>query len=254
VKSKNILKNPSRAKINWFIALLLVLVIGWLHWTFRQTAGGFWRDEVNLINLAASHSLAEMQKDSFPLLMPVIVHAWLAWVGPIETLRWLGFVIGVGILGALCFSSWQLRRRPPWLGLILFAANNTLIAYGDSLRAYGLGCFGIIVTLSAAGAFVLRPGWKRAGWLTLAAVFSVQALYSNAVLVAAICLGAAFVFIRQKAWRSAGQILGAGALAAVSLLPYVFNFSAAQKSSVLLRTGLDWPNLRLSLENTISGS
>ncbi len=52
-----------------------------LHIYFLFHAGGLWRDEVNLINLAGLDSLHEMSQDSFPVMMPLLVHFWMG-LGP----------------------------------------------------------------------------------------------------------------------------------------------------------------------------
>ena len=62
----------------WLVAVFATIAAAGLHIYFLSHAGGFWRDEVNLINLSASHSLREMEMDSFPLLMPLLIHFWLA--------------------------------------------------------------------------------------------------------------------------------------------------------------------------------
>jgi len=220
------------------MAILIVLVTIGLHSFFRAHIGGFWRDEVNLINLAQGHSIGDMRKDSFPLLMPLLIHSWFGLGLSEPGLRWLGFFIGMGTLVALLFSTWKINRTPPLFGLVLLGLNSTLIVYGDSMRAYGLGCVFIILTTFCAGHFLSKPDWKRAGWLTLTSVASVQTLYHNSILVGAICLGSILVLVRRQNWADAAKVFGAGAVAAISLLPYVPNLLAGRESSATLRTGL----------------
>src|SRR5262249_37484479 len=128
-------------RATWVAALLIAIAVVCLHLAFLFHAGGFWRDEVNTINLASRHSLGEMANDSFPVLMPLIVRGWAA-IGLARSdlcLRLLGFVIGLAMLGALWTVAWVGRRSPPVLSLALFGLNSTAITYGDSLRAFGLG-------------------------------------------------------------------------------------------------------------------
>jgi hypothetical protein len=238
-----ILNKSTLSKISWLSALLVFLLLCGLHWHFRHTVGGFWRDEVNVINLSRSHSLTDMAKDSFPLAMPLLLRLWAELGFSEQNLRWLGCLIGIGVMGALGFSSWKLRGTAPWFGLILLGLNSTLIVYGDSLRAYGLGCLGIIFTVMVAGIFLRKPGWKNSGWLALIAVFSVQTLFHNAVLVAAICAGVALVCLRRRAWLNVLQVLVSGLIAALSLLPYFSNILLGQKTSETLRTGFDGSQL-----------
>ena len=225
---------------DWVVAVLITAAVIWLHGFFSIHAGALWRDEVNLVNLAGRHSLNDMAGDSFPVLMPLIVHGWSA-MGPgrsDEGLRFLGALIGLGMVAALWVSAWMTRDSPPLLSLVLLALNSTVIFYGDSLRGYGLGSLLIVLTVGAAGAFLRCSSLTRAGWLALCAVLSVQALYQNAVFVGAICIGSWVVCVRRKAWRAATLILGAGLVASVSLLPYVPILVSGRSSVEVLRTDL----------------
>jgi hypothetical protein len=223
----------------WLAALLVVVAAVGLHLNFFSHAGGFWRDEVNTINVASHHSLDEFRKDSFPVLFPLLVHAWLNY-GPGEsTLRVFGLLIGFGILAVVLFAGWKIQRAPPLFALVLFALNPTLIVIGDSLRAYGLGTLFITLALLTAAWFLLKPDWKRLSLFTLIGVLAVQTLYHNAVFLGAICLGAMAVCARRKNYFAAVQIFGAGALAAISLVPYVTGVVAGREDSASLRTGLN---------------
>ena len=230
-------KNTS-TRIEWFVAALVSVAILWLHFYFWRNAGGLWRDEVNLVNLSGRASLHDMARDSFPVLMPLLVHGWsvIGLGRNDEGLRLLGALIGLGMVAALWVSAWLTRRSPPLLGLVLLALNSAVVAYGDSLRGYGLGSLLIVLVVGAAGAFLHRSSTMRGAWLALSAVLSVQALYQNAVLVGAICLGCWAVCLRRNAWRAALLILGAGVIAAVSLLPYVSTLIAGRSSVEVLRT------------------
>jgi len=150
-------------------AILITAAIAGLHLFFLFHAGGFWRDEVNLINLASSHSLADMKKDSFPVLMPLLVHGWseLGFGKTDLSLRVFGTLIGLGIPAAFWLAAWKTRRAPPLLSISLFCMNSTLLVFGDSLRAYGLGSLFIVLTAAAAVPFLRQPSWRRTGWLAL---------------------------------------------------------------------------------------
>lgn len=120
-----------------------------------------------------------------------------------------------------------------WLGL-----NSTLIVFGDSLRAYGLGCLFIVLVVFCGAYFLRQPNWSRAALLAAAGILSVQTLYHNAILVGAVCLGAMIVCSRRKNRTAVIQVFLAGAAAAVSLLPYASNLLAGREGSATLRTGL----------------
>jgi len=222
----------------WLAAILMTIAAVWLHFYFLFHAGGLWRDEVQVVNLAGRHSLSDMARDSFPALMPLLICGWSA-LGPGQSdlgLRLLGMLIGIGMPAALWAAAWT-ARRPPLLSLALVGLNSLVIFYSDSLRGYGLGCVFIMLAAGAAWAFLKQPTWTRAGILAAAAILSVQALYQNAVLLAAVCLGAWVVCWRRKNSRAAAKIFLAGLAAAASLLPYWTYVSMLPKTSVSLRMG-----------------
>ena len=225
------------------LAILMTLAAVWLHFYFLFHAGGLWRDEVQVVNLAGRHSLSDMARDSFPALMPLLICGWSALgLGQSDSgLRLLGMSIGLGIPVALWAAGW-IARRPPLLSLGLIGLNSMVIFYGDSLRGYGLGCVFIILAAAAAWAFLKKPTWARAGILAAAAILSVQALYQNAVLLAAVCLGAWVICCRRKNFRAAVKVLLAGLAAGASLLPYWSYVSSLPKTSVSLRIGF-YPGL-----------
>jgi len=222
----------------WILAVAASLAAIWFHFYFLGHAGALWRDEVNLVNLASRHTLSEMSKDSFPLLMPLLVSGWTtAGLGQSDlSLRLLGTLIGLGIPAAFWLAAWS-SRRAPLFSLALFGLNLPAIIYGDSLRPYGLGSLLVVLTAAAAWSFLRNPSWSRAGVLALAAVLSAQALYQNAVLIAAVCLGAWTVCGRRGDFRAAGKVLLAALFAAASLLPYWETISGLPASAVSERTG-----------------
>src|SRR6266481_3598950 len=163
----------------WVVALLLSLAAVWVHVAFLIHAGGFWRDEVNTINVAGRHSLGDMANDSFPVLMPLVLRGWLACGlgGSDIALRCLGVLLGLGMLAALWLTAWTGKRSPPVLSLALFGLNSTAVIYGDSLRAFGLGSLLAVLMVAAMWAFLLKPSWKRTAFLAATAILSVQALF-----------------------------------------------------------------------------
>jgi hypothetical protein len=237
----------------WIAAALITIAAIALHLHFWLHIGGLWRDEVNLVSISGRHSFGEMAKDSFPLAMPLIVHAWIA-AGPGGTdmgLRFLGLLTGLGILATLWIANWKIRRAPPLLGLALFALNSSLIFWGDSLRAYGMGSLFAAALAASAFVYLKQPSVRRAVWLGFFAVLSVQFLYNNAVLVAAICFGGWVVCWRRKDKRAALQILIVAVVSAASLLPYLHTLIVNTTTSVILRSGVDLTRFFASYTDTL---
>ncbi len=96
-----------------------------------------------------------------------------------------------------------------------------VIRYGDSIRAYGLGTLLILFALARIWKVVESPTPRRIALATLAALLSVQCLYHNAILLFAICLGGAAVGLRRRQLKSVLLVLTIGAVAGISLLPYL---------------------------------
>ena len=238
-------------RAQWVIAILITGVAIAFHFYYWLHVGGLWRDEVNLVNLSGHHTLAEMERDSFPLLMPLTLHAWMSvGLGTNDlNLRLLGLLIGLGILAALWVSSWKIRREPPIVGLVLVSLNNAIIFFGDSLRAYGLGSLLAIILTASAFVYVQKPSIGRAAWLALFAVLSVQILYHNAVLVAAVCFGAWAVCWRRTDGRAAAQVLAVAVLSAASLLPYTHNLVSGGDPT--LHSGVELPRLFATYTDTL---
>jgi hypothetical protein len=240
-------------KPEWIIAILVTAAAAVMHFYYWLHVGGLWRDEVNLLSISGSHSMGDMTRDSFPVLMPLAIHAWIAaGLGNSDlNLRLPGLFVGLGILAALWISSWKIRRAPPLLGLVLFGLNSWLIFFGDSLRAYGLGSLAAVALTASAFCFLQKPSNGRAAWLAFFAILSVQVLYHNAVLVAAICFGAWAVCWRRKNGRTAVQTLLAAILAAASLLPYAHGLIASAGNSDVLRSGVKLPRFFASYTDTL---
>ena len=226
----------SAPKWEWYFAAVVSVAVLWLHFHFWANAGGLWRDEVNTVNLARNGSFEAMTHDSFPILMPLLIKLW-SQLNPADWwLRMLGMFFGLAIPAAF----WTVARstqRPPIFSLVLFGLNSLFIIYGDSIRGYGLGTALIVGTLAAMWSFLKTPNWSRAAILALAATLSVQALYQNAILFFAICLGSFVVCARRKDFSGAMKILSAGIIAALSLLPYHASLTALPTATIELRHG-----------------
>ena len=68
-----------------------------------------------------------------------------------------GCLVGFGMIGAAWATARNFGFRAPWLMLSLIACNLAFVRWGDSLRAYGLGCVLIILFVGRVWAFVIQP-------------------------------------------------------------------------------------------------
>jgi hypothetical protein len=198
-----------------------------LHALFWRHAGPLWRDEA--VSAAVSRTpwpqfLDRLQFDSFPALWLLLLRGWTALFGDgVASLRTLGVLTGIAILGAIWFALRTLDVRVPMLAIALAGAAATVVRFGDALRAYGLGAALGLVSM----ALLYRGRFLLGGLVSLAAVHTT---YQNAPLLLACCIGAAIVHRKRAA-----IVLGIGALCAASLLIYLPTMQKVKAWSGLLR-------------------
>jgi hypothetical protein len=220
-------RNPT-PKLEVAVAAVLTLWVAVLHLIFLTHAGPLWRDEAETIGFASMPSLSEMfhslHYGNFPPLFATVARYWtLAGLGTDAGYRVLGFLIGLGTLGALWFAARTLGARAPLLALALFAANPLEVRTGDSMRSYGLGIILTVLTQALIWRYTQSP--RRSTWAAaaVAAILSVQCLYQSSWLVLAFCIGAWAVALPQRQWQTATGVGLIGAAAALSLLPDLGN-------------------------------
>ncbi len=234
-------------KLEWGVCLGATLAAIGLHAVFLTHAGPLWRDEANGVHLATLYTGSEMWQmlryDSFPALFPATVRCWSAiGLGSSDVaLRWLGFLTGLSVLGAVWLNARVLRSSLPLVSLGLLGANLTLVRGGDALRGYGLGCLLISLTLALVWSLMRTPSVGRFLAAALAAVLSVQCLYQNAFLLFAICIAGCFVCFRRDRDRTALILIGVGAVAAASLLPYMRLITLSQPWRVVQQNRVSAP-------------
>jgi hypothetical protein len=244
---------PWWQRLDCLVAIVATALIVFAHICFSPNVGGLWRDEVNTINLATMPTWAEVwqfhNQDSFPLLFAAVVRVWSSVFGSgDDSIRLLGLIIGLGLVAALWLNARLMGLSFPFWSLILVGANPMIIRYGDSARAYGLGLFFLVLVIGLIWKLV-RTGERK--WFALSAataVLAVHATYYNAVLLFAICVAGAAAALSDRCSRRAAAVLGVGALAAISMLPYLPVFLHANDWNFLVQYPftLPWMWTRLS--------
>ena len=126
------------------LTVLLFLVVRATH------ARALWRDECDTVQTAQLPTLkdvaANFQYDSSPLPFLGLVRLYTALFGASDaSLRAIGLVVGMALIGAAWFNSRSLNADTPLLFLILAGLNTTFLVWGTSLRAYGLGSVLIVL-------------------------------------------------------------------------------------------------------------
>ena len=236
------MKLPSGTKakrVEILAAVVLSAVIIGLHIANLLSAGPLWRDEISSLSLATRPSWtqvwATLVYDPFPAFFFTLLRVWHSFFGDADfALRTLGFLIGLLGLSGFWISACLTGRRSPLLALILIAFSPTLIVWGDSLRAYGVAVFWILIAFACFWRVINDPRPREIVAATLVAVLSAQSIFTNAPLIFACGMAAAMVAARRRHWKRALLVLAIGAVAALSLLPY----------QDIIRATQDWAAIR----------
>lgn len=229
---------PARLqRAEWAAALLITLFAVALHALRLLHAGPLWRDEAAALHLATSPTLGELiaKHESFPPPFFLIVRAWVATLGGSDSaLRLLGLLAGLGLLAVFWWTARRTAGTVPLVGLALVAINPSVLIFGDSLRGYGLGTMAILAAFGAFARLAARPDRRTAAGAAVAALLSVQLLFSNAPLLLALGLAAIGVGMIRRRPRVVLAVAMAGAAAALSLLPWTRSLLATRSWSMLL--------------------
>lgn len=207
------------------VALGLFLTTGaiGLHLAYYAHAGALWRDEVNSVNLATLPSLEEVvanrHLDTFGLPWIALLHGWTSLgLGDSDAgLRRFGLLLGLTLLPTLWWSARRLGLDAPLASLLLYAMSPSVIVYGDSLRGYGAGAVALLWCLGSVWALLSWPTPIRFALAQLSALLAVQTYFPNAILLAALCAGAAAVCARRRTWKLLLGVAGLGLVAAMSM-------------------------------------
>lgn len=242
------------------VGVMLTMAAVLFHLVFFQSAGAFWRDEVNSINLATMLSIADicqhLKYDSFPILLSLILRLWVGLITGSEWgLRLFGFLIGVSILGAFWLNGRLLGYRVPLLSIAFFEFNALSIRIGDAIRPYGLGMLLILMTFGLFWKVTEQGKPIQIIVGAISAVLCVQCLYQNAFFLAAVIFAGIVITIRNKRWKRAVLLIFMGFVAAASILPYAQSIRNASGWAVILKYPVDFPLIwsQFSKAITVSG-
>jgi hypothetical protein len=232
--------------VEFTVAGLITAGIVALHVNVMQHAGPLWRDEISSLRVATMPTLGALWSalvyDPIPVLFFALLRVWNFWCGGAsdEHLRQLGFVVGLSITVALWLSAWTLKKAPPLWALLLFGLSPVALVWGDSMRAYGIGCLFNILAVGCIWRVVReRTRVTEISLALFAAVLSVHSLFTNSVLLFAAISGGVLVATLHRWWRTVLILGGIGVVSAMSLLPYGGIIRMTQNWSGLCKAGID---------------
>jgi hypothetical protein len=224
-------KKPHRSgvgiRFECVIALLLTAAALVFHIRYFLNAGGLWRDEITSVGLAGSHSFADavanMNNDSFPILWVCVLRFWeKSGIGATDHgMRLLGLLAGIGILAALWRNARRFGLNTPVVSIALLGFTSSVVCYGDSIRAYGLGMFLGLCTIGVIWSYAIAPTRGRFTIALVVALMSVHMLFYNCIILLAACCGAAAVTLPKRQWKRTVLIFLIGFICAITMFIYV---------------------------------
>ena len=242
------------------IAGVLTVIAIALHLLFFTSVGPLWRDELETVNFARSPSIdwywERVDASSSTALTYVLLRGWITLAGDsTASLRTFGLMVGLGIVAASWFAVWKVSRVPPLAALALAGAHAALIRYGDAIRGGGLGVAAGL--LSAATMFTATRSGTARGYAAAAilAVLSVQIGYYNAFLLFACAIAAALLEYRSRGLRAAWRPLAIGAIAGLTMAPYLQAIAGRTRWQQFETYGVDlaWVTKRFIIAQQVAG-
>ncbi len=144
----------------WVVALVLSATIIFLLIVRAMHAGGLWRDECAVVQLARMPSVSDIfhnfQHEAFPPLFPLIVRAYTILFGSTDlVLRVFGLCVGCLLIAAFWINARSLSSDVPLIALGLTSLNTTFFVWGTTIRGYGLGSAMIVLIFGCLCALVV---------------------------------------------------------------------------------------------------
>lgn len=244
-------------RLQFGCAILLTLLSIALHGDFMLHGYALWRDEVNSVGLATMPTLRELwaslSYDSSPVLWPLMLRGWIFYgLGDSDfSLRIFGFLMQMLLLAALWFNARALGQSAPVLSLFLVGCQPAIVLW-PSLRSYGLGAALILWTFGSLWKALENPTRGRVAATFLLALLSVQCVYVNLILLAAICVGGIAVCLYREQKRRAILPCAVFAVAASSLLIYIPTLSRIAQWQDITVTSIGFGDVLAGLLHALS--
>ena len=229
----------------WLVSVLLTGTVVTLLIIRANCAGGLWRDECATVQVALVPNVSEIfglfEHTAHPPPFFLLIRAYSDVFGTSDlAYRMFGLGVGLLLVGSLWWSARLLGHGVPLLALTLIGLNSTVLQWGTTVRAYGLGSVLILVTLTLIVQVLRTPTWPWIAAAAAAALAGVQCTLYNSVLLLAIGGAAIVVAVCSQKFRAAAAIAGVGLLSAASILPYVASYRSGSEWNMLVKREIDF--------------
>jgi hypothetical protein len=247
---------PAIKRLEAAVAILLSLVVLVLLLARAQHAGGLWRDECAVVQLAQMPTFADVvhnfPHEAFPLLFHALIRVFTNIFGTSDiALRCFGLGVGVALITVAWFNARSIGRDVPLFSLAFVGLNAAFLTWGTSIRGYGLGSILILLALGLMAKVLLEPTGFRIVAAALVCLAAVQCLLHNAVLLFGIGISAAIVCLFRRDFKRATIILGIGSISALSLLPYIGPYFTGSPWNIVVKSEVTsagiWHHLNAAL-------
>jgi len=233
-------------RVVWWLTIGLLAWVLVLHFRFKVSAGPLWRDEAQSAAQASMPNWQALEStldfDTFPPLFPTLLRAASSAGLPLTdaSLRSTAVILGLVLAASVVAGLRLVGVRSPWVVPLLVMADPLFISEGDSVRPYGLALTGVVWLWALTAKYLMDPAARWLAFATIAAVFSVQASYTNVLYVGVIGPCALVLEVHaRRGWHVLLHLVP-GTAAALSLLPLAGHVSAARAWLPVLRYAPDW--------------
>ena len=239
-----------------WLSIASTVIAGFFLILFVLHSGGLWRDETNTFNMASSSfevMWGRLEYDSFPVFWPIIFGLLIKFAGSADLfLRLVGLMMAVGLMVCLWFNATCLRYRDPIIALALLMFCPSIILWGCSMRAYGIGMIEACLIYTLVWKYVEEGSIKNILLLFLVCLAGVHTLFYNAVIVLICILSGSATLLLQKNYKNILMLGGVGLVTAISMLIYLPMIRRVEAWNVSVKTDYTLTLFLSKLHETIS--
>lgn len=226
----------------WIAAILLSLAVLFLLIVRAEHAGGMWRDECGVVQLARLPNLSEVvnnfQHEAFPPPFPLTIRLYTILFGASDTsLRCFGLMVGIALIGVAWFTARTVGDAIPLVLLSLLGLNSAFLIWGTTIRGYGLGCVLIVLAFGLTARLLREPKPSSIVAALVVSIVAVQFLITNLVFAAAIAFSATATCLIRRSFKLALVVAGIGVCCLLSTLFYLKAYFTADWNIVLKYPG-----------------
>ena len=218
-------------RFEWIVAIALSSVVLCLMVVKIIHAGSLWRDEAESVQ-SAHMPLAEMGRSvwhtSFPIFFSLSIRAYTGLFGASDiSLRCFCLLVSICFPCVVWLGLRAVIDDIPLLLPAVIGLNTNFLVNGTSLRGYGIGTVLVLLAFVLTVRFLRVQNWPNLGAVFVVYLVSMQFLFFNAVLVAAILIATLIILLLRRTVRWTAAFICIAVVCGLSYLPYLLPFLGA---------------------------